>query len=100
MDLNSKEKLRPFWGEFTQENLEKLLSGKMTDREYLVSNSSNSILDSSDLVLGLKSSFERLCEGPWFSTKLIQIEKSSWNALRSCLSSLFLLPKAMDSDLV
>ncbi len=71
MDLNSKEKLRPFWGEFTQENLEKLLSGKMTDREYLVSNSSNSILDSSDLVLGLKSSFKRLCEGPWFSMKLI-----------------------------
>jgi hypothetical protein len=57
----------------------------MTDCEDLVLNSWN-------------SSAKRLLAGLWFTVKLTEVNKQSpVNSLKSCPSSLFLLPKTIDS---
>jgi hypothetical protein len=57
----------------------------MTDCEDLVLNSWN-------------SSAKKLLAGSWFTVKLTEVNKQSpVNSLKSCLSSLFSLPKTIDS---
>jgi hypothetical protein len=55
--------------------------------------------DCEDLVLNSWNSFaKRLLAGSWFTVKLTEMNKqSSVNSLKSCSSSLFLLPKTIDS---
>jgi hypothetical protein len=86
MDSTSEKKsLYSFWSESIQEKSKKLLSCTMTDCEDLVLNSWN-------------SSAKRLLAESWFTAKLTEVNKqSSVNSLKSCLSSLFLLPKTIDS---
>jgi hypothetical protein len=80
-----KKSLYPFWIESIQENSKKLLSCTWTDCEDLVLNSWN-------------SSAKRLLAGSWFTVKLTEMNKQSpVNSLKSCPSSLFLLPRTIDS---
>jgi hypothetical protein len=55
--------------------------------------------DCEDLVLdSWNSSAKKLLAGSWFTVKLTEVNKQSpANSLKSCLSSLFLLPKTIDS---
>jgi hypothetical protein len=80
-----KKSLYPFWTEFIQEKSKKLLSCTMTDCEGLILNSWNSFA-------------KKLLAGSWFTAKLTEVNKqSSVNSLKSCPSSLFSLPKTIDS---
>jgi hypothetical protein len=82
---SEKMDLYPFWSESIQEKSKKLLSCTMTDCEDLVLNSWN-------------SSAKRLLAGSWFTVKLTEVNKQSpVNSLKSCPSSLFSLPKTIDS---
>jgi hypothetical protein len=83
--ISEKKSLYPFWSESIQEKSKKLLSCTTTDCEDLVLNSWN-------------SSAKRLLAGSWFTVKLTEVNKQSpVNSLKSCPSSLFLLPKIIDS---
>jgi hypothetical protein len=84
--LNFRKKgLYPFWTKFIQEKSKKLLPCTTTDCEDLVLNSWN-------------SSAKRLLAGSWFIVKLTEVNKQSpVNSLKSCPSSLFSLPKTIDS---
>jgi hypothetical protein len=86
VDSTSEKKgLHPFWSESIQEKSKKLLSCTSTDCEDLV-------LDS------WSSSAKKLLAGSWFTAKLTEVNKqSSVNSLKSCPSSLFSLPKTIDS---
>jgi hypothetical protein len=86
VDSTSEKKgLYPFWSKSIQEKSKKLLSCTSADCEDLVLNSWN-------------SSAKRLLAGSWFTAKLIEVNKQSpVNSLKFCPSSLFLLPKTIDS---
>jgi hypothetical protein len=86
VELTSEKKgLYFFWSESIQEKSKKLLSCTTTNCEDLVLNSWN-------------SSAKRLLSGSWFTAKLTELNKQSpVNSLKSCPSSLFLLPKTIDS---
>jgi hypothetical protein len=86
VDSTSKKKsLYPFWSKSIQEKSKKLLSCTSTDCEYLV-------LDS------WSSSAKKLLARSWFTAKLTEVNKQSpANSLKPCPSSLFLLPKIIDS---
>jgi hypothetical protein len=86
VDSNSEKKgLYPFWSKSIQEKSKKLLSCTSTDCEDLVLNS-------------WSSSAKKLLAGSWFTAKLTEVNKQSpVNSLKSCPSSLFLLPKTIDS---
>jgi hypothetical protein len=80
-----KKGLYPFRTKSIQENPKKLLPCTMTDCKDLVLNSWN-------------SSEKRLLAGSWFTAKLTKVNKQlPVNSLKSCPSSLFLLPKTIDS---
>jgi hypothetical protein len=80
-----KKSLYLFWSESIQEKSKKLLSCTTTDYEDLVLDSWN-------------SSAKRLLAGSWFTAKLTEVNKQSpVNSLKSCPSSLFSLPKTIDS---
>jgi hypothetical protein len=80
-----KKGLYPFWSKSIQEKSKKLLSCTTTDCEDLVLNSWN-------------SSAKRLLAGSWFTAKLTEVNKQSpMNSLKSCPSSLFSVPKTIDS---
>jgi hypothetical protein len=83
--ISEKKGLYLFWTESIQEKSKKLLSCTMTDCEDLVLNSSN-------------SSAKRLLAGSWFTVQVTEVNKQSpVNSLKSCPSSLFSLPKTIDS---
>jgi hypothetical protein len=83
--ISEKKGLYPFWSESIQEKSKKLLSCTTTDCEDLVLNSWN-------------SSAKMLLAGSWFTINLTEVNKQSpVNSLKSCPSSLFLLPKTIDS---
>jgi hypothetical protein len=57
--------------------------------------------DCENLVLNfLSSSSKRLLAGSWFTTKSTLINNMSPRKKTFCLSSLFLLPEIMDSELI
>jgi hypothetical protein len=80
-----KKGLYPFWSKSIQEKSKKLLSCTSTDCE--------------DLALGSwNSSAKKLLAGSWFTAKLTEVNKQSpVNSLKFCPSSLFSLPKTIDS---
>jgi hypothetical protein len=83
--ISKKKSLYPFWTESIQEKSKKLLSCTTTDCEDLVLDSWN-------------SSAKKLLAGSWFTEKLTEVNKQSpVNSLKPCPSSLFLLPKTIDS---
>jgi hypothetical protein len=83
--IPEKKSLYPFWSESIQKKSKKLLSCTTTDCEDLVLNSWN-------------SSAKRLLAGSWFTVKLTEVNNQlPVNSLKSCLSSLFSLPKTIDS---
>jgi putative transposase len=86
VDSTSEKKgLYPFWSESIQEKSKKLLSCTSTDCEDVVLDSWN-------------SSAKRLLAGSWFTAKLTEVNKQSpVNSLKFCPSSLFSLPKTIDS---
>jgi hypothetical protein len=85
VSISEKKNLYPFWTESIQEKSKKLLSCTTTDCEDLVLNFWN-------------SSAKRLLAGSWFTVKLTEVNKQSpVNSLKSCPSSLFSLPKTIDS---
>jgi hypothetical protein len=80
-----KKKVYSFWTESIQKKSKKLLSCTMTDCEDLVLDSWN-------------SSAKKLLAGSRFTAKLTEVNKQSpANSLKSCPSSLFSLPKTIDS---
>jgi hypothetical protein len=82
---SEKKGLYPFWSEPIQEKSKKLLSCTSTDCEDLVLDSWN-------------SSAKKLLAGSWFTVKLTEVNKQSpVNSLKPCPSSLFSLPKTIDS---
>jgi hypothetical protein len=85
VDSKEKEKVYLFWIESIQEKPKKLLSCTMTDCK--------------DLGLDFwNSSAKKLLAGSWFTAKLTEVNKQSpVKSVKSCPSSLFSLPKTIDS---